>query len=329
MEKKDKHIDINILTRSIAGESSVKEQEEVAKWLADSRANKLEYDKLKKTWKVLDQTKTNQEINIDLEWKHLQSILPTGQGQDKRVFLRTFLRVAAAILILFGIGITGMKYFTGNSIKTDLAETEIVILPDGSQVTLNAGSKLSYSKKFAKENRLVALQGEAYFEVEKDPDNPFIIEIDDAEIQVLGTSFNVRAYKGMKKIEVTVTEGKVSLYDKEDVQNIVIAVGGEKAEYIRSGKFVRKTEITNRNYLSWKTRLLVFEDDNLKEVVETITKVYHKEIRIKNQDLVNCRLTTRFEEKDLDSILKILESTFDLSLVEEKNVIYLSGIGCD
>jgi len=329
MENGNRHIDIDLLTRSIAGETSPEEQETVQAWLSDSEANREEYERLKQTWDLLGNTDPSHEIDLEAEWKYHQGLI-SGKGASKgQPLISAFVRIAAAILIVFGMGVLGLRYFTTETIKTDIAGTEVVTLPDGTRVTLNAGSKLSYSKKYAQENRQVALKGEGYFEVEKDANHPFIIEIGEAEIKVLGTEFNVRAYDEMERVEVTVTEGTVSIYAQKQTENQVIATGGEKAEYNRSEMTVRKIEITNRNYLSWKTRLLIFEDDNLSVVAKTISETYHKEVRLRDTNLNNCKLTTRFEEKDLETVLLVLESTFDISREEEKDVIYLSGMGCE
>jgi transmembrane sensor len=330
MEDRNRHIGIELLTRSLAGETSPQEDKELSAWLSVSEANRKEYDELRKTWDLLGTTNPDQAIDVDAEWNNLQAKLRNaGPGKKDSVVLLTFVRIAAVIILVFGISILGIRNFSNKSVKTDIAETEQVILPDGSRVTLNAGSKLGYPKKFGKENRLVALQGEAYFEVERDPSKPFLIEIGDARIKVLGTSFNVRAYKSSEKIEITVTEGKVSLYNRKLEQNKVIATAGEKAEYHRYGKQVTKDQNTNRNYIAWKTRQLIFEDDSLAEVTKAISEVYHQRIQLGDPELNSCRLTTRFEDKDLDGVLKILESTFDLTIKEEKDIIYLRGTGCE
>lgn len=328
MENSSRHINIDLLTRSVAGEVSAQEQQEVEIWIAASKANRREYEALRKAWDLLDGTHPGQAIDIDTEWEYHKKILHGKGTSGKRIRLNPFIRLAAVLVILFGIGLLILQTLPKNAVKTRIAETETIVLPDGSRVTLNASSKLSYADNFGDDSRQVALKGEAYFEVKRDTARPFRIMLEGAEIQVLGTAFNVRAYKSSDKIEVTVSEGKVSFYDKKRVGKKVIITPGEKAEFNRLKKTVTKQENDDRNYLSWKTRKMIFEDDALSDVAATVSRVYHTEI-IVDDNLKNCRLTTRFEDKDLDTVLEILESTFDLTSINEKGVIQLSGSGCE
>ncbi len=329
MEKNSEYIDINLLTRYLAGESSPEENILVKKWLAASENNRKELEEFHKAWEAIDKTDLRQEINIDNEWKvHQEKISPVQRG-GVSIFLRTFIRVAAALIIAFGITIVGIRYGSKVSVRTSMAETREIKLPDGSRVTLNAGSKFSYNKKnYGEENRSLSLQGEAYFEVEKNPDLPFIIQVREAEVKVLGTSFNVKAYKKMDAIEVTVSEGKISLYDRAIKQKHVVATGGERAEFDKQLGVVKKYPNADRNYISWKTRSIVFENDSLAGIAKTLSNVYHKNIILENPGLNACTLTTSFENEDLQTVLKILESTLDLEIREEKNEIIISGEGC-
>jgi ferric-dicitrate binding protein FerR (iron transport regulator) len=328
MGNENKHIDIQILTRSIAGEVTSQEQEELKLWLADREENRKEYEKLRQTWEVIGQTRLENEIDVGHEWKYHQGILKKKPVSDRR-FMRNFMRVAATIIVFFGIGVIAYYLLRGETITTEYAQTSVAELPDGTRVTLNGDSKLHYSRKFGKEKREVSLEGEAYFEVAKDSLNPFIIHVDNAAIKVLGTSFNVRAYEDTEKVEVTVTEGKVSLYDQDKTSTQVIASRGEKAEYHRANRSVRKEVNTDKNYLAWKTHILIFEDIPLKEVVQVISEVYYKDIRLRNKAIARCYLTVSFEDQDLETILNVLAMTLDLAIQKEKDVIYLSGPGCE
>jgi ferric-dicitrate binding protein FerR (iron transport regulator) len=149
-----------------------------------------------------------------------------------------------------------------------------------------------------------------------------------AEVKVLGTSFNVKAYKGMDKIEITVAEGKVSVYEKNQPQKKVIAIAGEKAEYIKLQKAIKKTENKDRNFNSWKTRTIVFENDSLHAIVNTLSNVYHTSIVLQNQEIKDCTITTRFENKELETVFEVLESTLDIKIEEEGDTYYISGSGC-
>ncbi len=328
MNEQERHINIELLTKYLAGETDTAEESSVKEWIDRSDKNRAAFEEFHKIWNTLGTTSANQHINIDKEWNYLQSKIGKSGIPAKRHSLAVIVRIAAIIVIVFSLAFVGIQYFTQERVTTQLAETTEISLPDGSKVTLNAGSRLRYKNNFGKKDRVLSLQGEAYFEVEKNKEKPFIIELRRAEVKVLGTSFNVKAYSGMENIEVTVAEGKVSVYDKKQPQKKVIAVAGEKAEYIKHQKVIKKTENFDRNYNSWKTRSIIFENDSLQTIITTLSNVYHKSIVLRNPEIKDCTVTTSFENKDLKTVFEVLESTLDITVEKEGEVFYISGSGC-
>ncbi len=328
MNEQGKHIDIHVLTRFLAGESDQQEEAAVKDWIAKSEMNRSEFEEMEKVWNTLEKTGTNQRINLDNEWNYLQSRIMKSKIGSKQFSMIPLLRIAAVVILVFSLAFLSVRFLSQNKVTTQLAETVDISLPDGSKVTLNAGSQIRYKSNFGESNRVLKLRGEAYFDVERDTENPFIIELQNAEVKVLGTSFNVKAYKGMEKVEVTVAEGKVSVYNKKQPQNSIIAIAGEKAEYNKQKKVVRKTDNPDRNFNAWKTRTIIFENDSLQQIVSTLSNVYHKTIVLDDPELKNCTLTTIFENEDLGTIFQVLESTLDIKIKEEADKIYISGSGC-
>jgi transmembrane sensor len=259
----------------------------------------------------------------------LQALINQPHKTGRTYSLPRLFSIAASVIILLGIGWLTVRFISTRTIKTPKTESAQVILADGSHITLNAGSRLSYSHDFNKKNRIVRLTGEGYFEVAKNPDKPFIIRLGEAEVRVLGTSFNVKAYKGSANIEVTVTEGRVGLYDTKEHEKKVIATSGEKAEYNKNLKVVKKTVNNNANYIAWKTHVITFRNDRLSIVVNTLRDVYHHDFEISDQALSSCTITARFENKDLESVLRILESTLDVTIKEDQGKYVISGEGCN
>jgi len=329
MEKKKGHIDFDLLTRFLADEVSPEEKKQVLDWKVSLPENEKLFQELQDVWIAMDTTSLRNEIDIKAEWKHLQAQLNnTSIPKSKKISASFLMRIAAAIFIAFGLYYFGQELLSEKLVKTASTETSEVILPDGSKVTLNAGSKLSYKHNFGKEKRIVSLVGEAFFEVKKNPGWPFIIQLGDAEIKVLGTSFNVKAYKNADKIEVTVAEGMVSLYEKNREEKKVVAGKGEKAVYNKELKIVKKQMNEDTNYISWKTKYIIFNNESLVNIASTLSNVYHINIVIQNSALNNCKITTNFDNKDLDTVLKILKSTLDISIEETDKEIFISGEGC-
>ncbi len=332
MNKDKNHIEIDLLTRSLTGEANQEELELVRHWTEASDANRKQYEEFMKALSAADKTSAHQNINIDAEWRrHIETFNPSiaESPSGKSITLANVLKIAASVLLIIGFSYFGWRYISQKSFKTNIAETNEMILPDGSKVTMNARSKLTYLKKdFGKTSRIVSLEGEAFFEVRKNPAVPFIIKLDGAEVKVLGTSFNVRAYKDMDKIEVTVAEGRVTLYEKGLEQKHIVVVKGEKAIFNKSLKLVQKRQNDDRNFISWKTRLIVFDNDSLSLISKTLSNVYHKNFVIQNPKLNHCPITTTFENKDLQTVLNVLKSTLDITIKEEDDAIYIMGKGC-
>jgi transmembrane sensor len=329
MEKKNEHIDFDLLTRFFADEVSPEEKNRVLDWKESLPDNEKLFSELQDVWIKMDITSLQNEIDINAEWKQLQDQIIIGsQTNTRKISLSFLVKIAAAIFIAFGLFFISRETLSEKSIKTKSTETSEVILPDGSKVTLNAGSKLIFKRKFAQDKRIVSLQGEAFFEVKKNPGWPFIIELGAAEIKVLGTSFNVKSYKGGDKIEVTVAEGLVSLYEKNRDEKKVIAGKGERAVYNKELKIVKKQVNEDNNYISWKTRFIIFNNESLINIAATLSNVYHKSIVIQNSALNSCKVTTNFDNKDLETVLKVLKSTLDIRIEETDKEIIISGEGC-
>lgn len=327
MANSDTHIDIELLTRYFAGESTDAEKRRIDAWLDASADNRKEFDQLQAVWEKLGKTSSDRRIDLDKEWDYFNRKISRRQSPPRRVFQR-YLRVAVVLLLMIS-AVWYLLYFRGvETIRTGLAETLTISLPDDSKVTLNSLSTLQYKRQFNRDERRVKLQGEAFFEVAENARIPFIVEVGDAEVKVLGTSFNVRAYRKQDRVEVTVEEGKVSVYGKRDMDTKVIATGGEKAEFDKLERTVQKSTNENINYAAWKTRVLVFENTGLGTVAEILSGVYHREIVFEDPMLKACTVTVSFRNKDLDTILNVLRSTLDIKIEEANGKIRISGPGC-
>jgi transmembrane sensor len=327
MENKFQHIDFDLLTRFLAGEATQEEKRLVRDWKESSSDNRKQLDELRQVWDLMDKTSMPSDINIDDEWNYqLKKIKPKENG--KSIQLRRLISIAAAVLIGIGIVFYSINLASVKTIKTQIAQTRELVLPDGSKVTLNAGSKLTYKKDFGKNSRIISLKGEGFFEVAKNKEKPFVINAGDAEIKVLGTSFNVKAYSDMEKIEITVKEGTVSVSNKKALTRKIIVSAGDRANYNKKLNTVEKQINPDRNYISWKTRQIIFENDSLTTIIKTLEDVYHKDFELSGPKLGKCTITTTFENKELSTVLRILESTLDIKFNREGEKIVISGKGC-
>lgn len=318
---------IELLTKYFANEASSEERKEVETWRLANTENQKEFNAFKKLWSITGQTSGTKGINIDSEWARMEKSIGT-QPKTINLFSRV-ISIAASLVIISVLAFLGVNQLSTTTIKTTIAELSEITLPDGSTISLNADSKISYTKGFGEKHRKVTLKGEAYFEVQKNTFLPFIIAANEATIEVVGTKFNVKAYKKQSEVKVFVTEGKVRFYEAKQPKKKTVLVAGESGIYDRKVKMLRKTPVSNKNDISWKTRILEFDNTPLFEVAEVIENTYQIKLMI-DPKVGQCPITVRFEEQDLASVLKVLKTTLNLEFTtEQKGVLKISGTGCD
>ena len=239
--------------------------------------------------------------------------------------IRTFSAAAAVVLLCLSVW-TAYLYMQPAAIQTisTLAETRSVRLPDGSSVTLNHYSSLSYPEKFQSDKREVELNGEAYFEVAKNKKIPFFVNTEINRVKVVGTHFNVCAYKGSNEFETTLIEGIVDIYPIGSDQVITRLT---KDEFFGSynGKY-KKTTLPSYEYLRWKEGLYCFDDAPFNSLLNKLEKYYNVNISVRNLNILNYRCTGKFKEQDgIEHILKVIQKDhkFTYSINEEKDSIII------
>ncbi len=182
-----------------------------------------------------------------------------------------------------------------------------VVLYDGSHVWLNAGSELRYPNSLVEDQRVVYLKGEAFFDVAKDHEHPFIVKTISAEISVLGTSFNVNA--NIASCVTTLVEGHVRM--KNGKQDSVELRAGQQATLSESG-MISVREVDTRYYTSWMNNMFAFREAPLREIMSVLGDWYGCKYRFESTTLENIPYTTMIKKfQDVDSVLRILSGTGD------------------
>jgi ferric-dicitrate binding protein FerR (iron transport regulator) len=334
--------DWELIAKFMSNEASSAEKEEVEQWAAQSEQNCKELEKTEVLLNKTDWFFRLKNYDTDTAWQQVREKSYSVQSSysqnnnPKRIFSPALLRYAAAVLIALLLGATGYYFGFKNQIREVYseiisAEKQVVneyVLPDGSVVTLNSNSKLEFPKKFKKNVREVTISGEAFFDVKSDPEKPFIIHAGNAEVKVLGTSFNVCAYPEAETVEVVVEAGTVEVIchqkKKLEENRKLLLNAGEKGILLNYSRKIEKTLNADPNYLAWKTRNLVFDQTPLNEVIQYLNKTYHTDIQFKGKNIEQLVLTAQFEKKSVDFILNVIQLTFDLELTRENETYILS-----
>lgn len=181
-------------------------------------------------------------------------------------------------------------------------ETFKVILSDGTEVLLNSDSRLSYPTVFKGKERVVSLEGEAYFNVTKDAEHPFIVNSGNVQVRVLGTEFNMCSYSP-DDVRITLIEGKVAVSDTCSLQSVEMKPG-QSAHLVSDGTFAVE-EVDTESFLYWKEGFFYFDDVTLVDMMKEIGKWYNIDVDFRNSEIMNLRM--HFLAKRQQDIADLIE----------------------
>lgn len=213
---------------------------------------------------------------------------------------------------------------TTNTLSVPAGQRASITLCDGTEVWLNAKSTLIYPSQFKKGERRVKLIGEAYFEVAKDSDNPFIVSTSTIDVKVLGTTFNVKDYVEADSTSVSLIEGIVEVYTPDKVLEKITLKPNERLSF--KNDMMHITAFNGDNDFLWRDGIYAFEKAPLSEIVKQLELYYDTKIIIKNPAIANNRYTGKFRQRDgVLEIFRIIQKIhkFKIKKDEVNNIIIL------
>ncbi len=265
--------------------------------------------------------------------KNYNSFIHRINNRTIRKFLLQAVSYAAAIVSLV---LVVHYHHIYNYQKQFIAATETSVfvpagqricmkLADGTNVWLNAQTNLTYPTVFTNNERRVSIEGEAYFEVAKDKSRPFIVNVGDIEMKVLGTTFNVHSYTGDNNCRVSLLEGSLQVYRK-DTPNKNIILSPQKEVTISNNQMVMNN-IPSNDYFLWKEGIYSFDSEPLGNIFKRLEQYYDININVKDTDILKWKYTVKFRQRDgIDEILRLLCKLhpFTINKDEENNQIIIS-----
>lgn len=314
-------LEFKILTY-LKGELNAKERQQVEQWVALSDANQRAFDEIEKIYLSSEISFTNFQPDVDRAWKSVANAI----GESKSAGQNILYKVAAVITLIVGLGFIVFQYQNQSEqliANTTEGEIKKLELADGSIIWLNENSTFSYSKKMNEDQRVVSLDGQAYFDVAKDPERPFVILGEKATVEVLGTSFDL--VSKATYANVNVTSGRVAFGSSNDEEVKVILEKGNQATF--AGNKLAKNDSFNDNASSWMTKDFMFKSAPLSEVAETLSEHFNVKIKV-DEAIKNCLITSSFEDKELDEILSTFEAIANIKNERNGKTIKLTGPGC-
>ena len=285
-------------------------QDQLYKWLIKNPKNKA-YFSLRKAQHVVQEMR--QSTVADNELRPL--IRPSKKR--KNVW---YSAIAAAMILLIWLSVI-REPTSYIEVQAQMGDRHHVMLPDSSQVYLNAGSRLRYPKDFNEETRQVYLWGEAVFDVSHNPNRVFTVFTDNLRVHVLGTRFNLRAYPEDKTVETTLIRGKVEVHAKHALP--VELEPAQKAILNIQTKKISVEEVITDHEEAWRHGRMIFKRTPLEQVIGDFERYYNKNIQIKSQHLYAYEYTGSFDNLNFEDAMRLLSLSSPIRWTEVKGIIWI------
>lgn len=334
-----------LLSRKLSGEATADELQQLHNWLQSNQQDQYFSEILATYWN----NRADQAVAVDITAdQHFAHILEMAEEENPVVEMRPrtrfgLIRKVAVAAACAGLLIAGGSIFFGRDAKPAKAlaaqtkQNQVVagrgirskmVLPDGTQVWLNSDSKLQYTGTFTDELREVTLEGEAYFDVVKDPERPFIVHTSTIDIRVLGTAFNVKSYPQEKTIETTLIHGMIEVTNKNkpEAPKIILRpkeklVFNKEKDFdsspnLKPSQAVSAIAITALPHnisdsslveTSWVYNRLIFEGETFSELAVKMERWFNVKIDFKNEKIANSRVEGSFEDENIEQALRALQ----------------------
>ncbi|MEX2573615.1 MAG: FecR domain-containing protein [Balneolaceae bacterium] len=322
-----------LITRNLSGEATPEEKEELGQWLAEDSKHREFYRGIESSWKKNPGRSINAPFLFDYEsgLGKLRSkisednfFLRKKSLQEKRSYRVQAWRIAASI-VFFALcsSVYTTFYFWEEpapvSYATSAMEQRIITLSDGSVVRLNENSKIEVGDEFAEGTRNLRLEGEAFFDVEENPERPFTIHAGEAVVQVLGTAFNI---KEGNEVMVAVKDGLVSFRHRiQNERGTAMLSAGQMGLLSGDGREIKIEQSNVENYMSWMNGYLKFDSMPFDQVVRQLERIYGIGYELQDLSISSLRLTIYTERMQMGEVLETIALAMDLAYERQGDTV--------
>ncbi|RWU10806.1 FecR family protein [Pedobacter chitinilyticus] len=323
----------NSIIKRLTGVETPASKQHLDQWLKTSEENVKLYRETEQLWALTGMLPTNNKPSV--EPILLNPALEKSKGWSLKGIKRYSIAASLAL-------VTSLTLYYLTKSKQQVASSEVsvysihkasngkmlkVVLPDSSIVWLNAGSEVSYLKDFrSQKTRNIRLTGEAFFEVTHHQQQPFVVESGDLRTIVYGTSFNVSSYKDSEQNSVTVKTGKVGVVLKGDrLSKPTMLLPGNRLVYHPENGKIEKVNIETADVATWLNGNLVFDQTAPQEVFAILARKFDVDFKFNEVDFEGCKLTAKFPNQSLKTILTALSTSLHLKINEHGRTIYIKG----
>ena len=309
-------MDKELLKRFFEGQATTDEEMRVREWMDASEENRRAYFRERKMYDMTLLLTDEAEIKS----------APKPAKKNVRFFIK-FIEIAAVavvtlVITLFYKNREEQNYWlTAQKISAPAGQRVQLELSDGTQVWLNARTKIEYPAAFVGKDRRVKLDGEAYFQVAKNASKPFIVQTSKGDVEVLGTKFNVESYSDDNTFTTALMEGAV----KVTAGGYQCNLKPNQMAYLKDGK-IRVAPIEDYNPYRWREGIISFKNETFPDIIHEFEKYYGVEFRIENKAVMSYRCSGQFRHSDgVQYALRVLQKDVDFKFTrnEENHIIYI------
>lgn len=335
----------SLINRFLAGEATERESQQLEAWLHASQEHRKIFAEAEALWQNARPPEPAYVPGFNDFWQKMEARLDEQEAPQHARVIRlnrptvreikawvfddkrklSWLAAAAVLIILIGSAALYQNLINGNALQTfgtQNAQRLRVLLPDGSQVELNAASEIKFPKSFADSIRVVVFSGQGYFEVNSDR-RPFIVQTENAQVRVLGTKFDLKSRR--RKTQLVVEEGIVVLRSAAAAESVVIVRANEMSLCFDHLPPQKPERVNAAYWLGWLRNKFVFEKMPLQEAVEELQRFYDFEIRLADPELGKLTITGEFEQEPLEEILSVICRALNLKYRIDGKMYFISG----
>lgn len=317
----------NLLKRFVDGLYTRKDADDLLKHFHAGKYNTEISEAMDNVWEEMEEDEVS-SLQHQQYREEARLLLSRIRKPEKRFSFIPYLRYVAIVAVILSIGWGGFRLIRSNQEKV-LTYTEVhvkngehkrIILPDGTSVTLNAGSYLRYPREFITDVRRIEMNGEAFFEVTRDEEKPFLIHTKDADVKVLGTSFNVKAFDMDEQLTVSVQTGKVQVDLPEAMMRLLpdeqFVMDKTKGEFQKRNEDARLSTV-------WIKGGLYFNRTPIRTVVNELVRMYNRTIEFAPGAEYDDYIYGEHDNKGLEAVLKSIQYSTDIKYRIENDKIVL------
>lgn len=318
------------IIKYLRGQSTPAESEEIENWILADKKNADIFFETERLWMMKREVAITHSSRIETAYRRLSRLLKP-QSRKYKLFNPYYLKYAAVALIALLVTID-IFYDRPvipdaiNIVEVPKGQRVNLVLSDGTKVCLNSNSRLHYPAVFSNKQRHVELEGEAFFEVTHDEKCPFVVQVTDMTIKVLGTTFNVKAYRN-EATYVTLKSGKVEVCTTDEQESAMLNPN-EQASYSKQTG-LKLHRVSGNAFYVWKAGEIAYVDNTLSEIAKDLERRFNVHIRIEGEGLAERKFSLRVEnDVTLSQILTLLRGTRQLDFDKDGDqvVIYKNGL---